>query len=184
MNKKQNEVIQFLLKFKTATENQLIKLTNCSNQDINYLLTNKLIIKDKETGLIYHKLRGLDYLLTNKLIIKDKETGLIYHKLRGLDIKFMVALDVICKYQKDLQIYEKEKFPVIINFIVENISYDIIVARLIEQKRIFEMLDEVSSSDRIILVIENKEMYNIEDIKTNRECLICEYPLKIIGKIN
>ncbi len=159
MNKKQNEVIQFLLKFKTATENQLIKLTNCSNQDINYLLTNKLIIKDKETGLIYHK-------------------------LRGLDIKFMVALDLICKYQKDLQMYEKGKFPVIISFIVENISYDIIVARLIEQKRIFEMLDEVSSSDKIILVIENKEMYNIEDIKTNRECLICEYPLKIIGKIN
>ena len=159
MNKKQNEVIQFLLKFKTATENQLIKLTNCSNQDIKYLLTNKLIIKDKETGLIYHK-------------------------LRGLDIKFMVALDLICKYQKDLQMYDKGKFPVIISFVVENITYDIIVARLIEQKRIFEMLDEVSSSDKIILVIENKELYNIEDIRTNRECLICEYPLKVIGKIN
>lgn len=159
MNKKQNEVIQFLLKFKTATENQLIKLTNCNMQDINHLLTNKLIIKDKETGVIYHK-------------------------LRGLDIKFMVALDLICKYQKDLQIYDKGKFPVIISFVVENITYDIIVARLIEQKRIFGMLDEVSSSDKIILVIENKELYNIEDIKTNRECLICEYPLKIIGKIN
>lgn len=159
MNKKQNEVIQFLLKFKTATENQLIKLTNCNMQDINYLLRNKLIIKDKETGLIYHK-------------------------LRGLDIKFMVALDLICKYQKDLQMYDKGKFPVIISFVVENITYDIIVARLIEQKRIFGMLDEVSSSDKIILVIENKELYNIEDIKTNRECLICEYPLKVIGKIN
>lgn len=159
MNKKQNEVIQFLLKFKTATENQLIKLTNCNMQDINYLLTNKLIIKDKETGLIYHK-------------------------LRGLDIKFMVALDLLCKYQKDLQMYDKGKFPVIISFVVENITYDIIVARLIEQKRIFEMLDEVSSSDKIILVIENKELYNIEDIRTNRECLICEYPLKVIGKVN
>ena len=159
MNKKQNEVIQFLLKFKTATENQLIKLTNCNMQDINNLLTNKLIIKDKETGLIYHK-------------------------LRGLDIKFMVALDLICKYQKDLQMYDKGKFPVIISFVVENITYDIIVARLIEQKRIFEMLDEVSVSDKILLVIENKEMYNIEDIRTNRECLICEYPLKVIGKVN
>ena len=80
--------------------------------------------------------------------------------------------------------YDKGKFPVIISFVVENITYDIIVARLIEQKRIFEMLDEVSSSDKIILVIENKELYNIEDIRTNRECLICEYPLKVIGKIN
>ena len=129
-------------------------------------------------------MQDINYLLTNKLIIKDKETGLIYHKLRGLDIKFMVALDLICKYQKDLQMYDKGKFPVIISFVVENITYDIIVARLIEQKRIFEMLDEVSSSDKIILVIENKELYNIEDIKTNRECLICEYPLKVIGKVN
>ena len=46
MNKKQNEVVQFLLKFKTASEKQLIKLTNCNMQDINYLLTNKLIIKE------------------------------------------------------------------------------------------------------------------------------------------
>lgn len=129
-------------------------------------------------------MQDINYLLTNKLIIKDKETGLIYHKLRGLDIKFMVALDLICKYQKDLQMYDKGKFPVIISFVVENITYDIIVARLIEQKRIFEMLDEVSVSDKIILVIENKEMYNIEDIRTNRECLICEYPLKVIGKVN
>ena len=126
-------------------------------------------------------MQDINYLLTNKLIIKDKETGLIYHKLRGLDIKFMVALDLICKYQKDLQMYDKGKFPVIISFVVENITYDIIVARLIEQKRIFEMLDEISSSDKIILVIENKELYNIEDIRTNRECLICEYPLKAVS---
>lgn len=159
MNKKQNEVLQFLLNFKTASEEQLIKLTNCSVQDINYLLTNKLILKDKDTNLIYHK-------------------------LRGLDVKFMVALDVICKYQSCLQNYAKAKFPVILTFIVENISYDVIVAKAIEQERIFEMLDDISSSDRIILIIENKEMYDIAEIKTNRECLICEYPLKVIGKVN
>lgn len=159
MNKKQNEVLQFLLSFKTATEEQLIKLTNCSMQDINYLLTNKLILKDKSTNLIYHK-------------------------LRGLDVKFMVALDVICKYRLDLQNYSKAKFPVIITFMIENITYDVIVAKAIEQNRIFEILDDISSSDRIILVIENKEEYDISKIKTNRECLICTYPLKIIGKVN
>ena len=159
MTKKQNEVLQFLLKFKTATEQQLIKLTNCNMQDINYLLTNKLILKDKNTNMIYHK-------------------------LRGFDIKFMIALDVVCKYQSNIQTYSKAKFPVIITFLIENITYDIIVAKAIEQKRIFEELDNISSSDKIILVIENKEKYDIEDIKTDRECLICSYPLKIIGKVN
>lgn len=159
MNKKQNEVLQFLLSFKTATEEQLIKLTNCSMQDINYLLTNKLILKDKNTNLIYHK-------------------------LRGLDVKFMVALDVICKYKSNLENYAKAKFPVIITFMIEKITYDVIVAKAIEQDRIFETLDDISFSDRIILVIENKGKYDISKIKTNRECLICTYPLKIIGKVN
>lgn len=159
MNKKQNEVLQFLLSFKTATENQIIKLTNCSTEDINYLLTNKLILKDKNTNMIYHK-------------------------LRGLDIKFMIALDVVCKYQSNIQSFLKGKFPVIITFVIENITYDVIVAKTIEQKRIFEMLDEVSHSDRIILIIENKEKYDISDIRTSRECLICSYPLKVIGKVN
>ena len=36
MNKKQNEVVQFLLKFKTASEKQLIKLTNCNMQEDVY----------------------------------------------------------------------------------------------------------------------------------------------------
>lgn len=159
MTKKQNEVLQFLLKYKTATENQLIKLTECSIQDINYLLTNKLILKDKTTNLIYHK-------------------------LRGLDVKYMVALDVICKYQSNIQSYTKAKFPVILSFYIENISYDIIVAKKIEQKRIFEMLDEISLADRIIIIIENTNEYDLLDINTNRECLICSYPLKVIGKVN
>ena len=117
MNKKQNEVVQFLLKFKTASEKQLIKLTNCNMQDINYLLTNKIIAKDKETGLIYHK-------------------------LRGIDIKFMVALDLICKYQKDLQMYDKGKFPVIISFIVENISYAHVDPELESGKSIRRRIEE------------------------------------------
>ncbi len=159
MNRKQNEVLKFLFTFKTATEKQLIELTDCTIHDINYLLTNKLIFKDKNTNMIYHK-------------------------LRGVDVKFMVALELVCKYKPNIQNYEKAKFPVIITFSIKNITYDVIVAKSIEQKRIFEMLDEISFSDKIILVIENKEKYDISDVKTNRECLICLYPLKIIGKVN
>lgn len=159
MTKKQNEIMQFILNYKTATEEQIIKLTSCNMQDISYLLSNQLIIKDKETGLIYHK-------------------------IRGIDVKFMVALDVVCMYKEDLQTYYKAKFPVIISFVAYDVSYDIIVSKEIEQKRICELLDEISFSDKIILIIENKETLNVSDINTNREILICTYPLKIIKKVN
>lgn len=159
MTKKQNEVLQFLLVFNTATVKQLIQLTNCTVQDINYLLSNKLIEKDKKTNFIYHR-------------------------IRGFDVKVMVALDIICKYKKDIQKYSKGRFPSIINFTVDDTTYDIIVARTIEQESILQKLDEKSFADKVILVIENKEMYNVADINTNRECLICTYPLQIIAKVN
>ena len=53
MNKKQNEIIEFLSKFKSCNEEQLIFFTNCTKHDINYLLTEKLILKDKDTRLLY-----------------------------------------------------------------------------------------------------------------------------------
>lgn len=159
MNKKQNEVIQFLLQFKTAREDQLIQLTNCTKQDI-------------------------DYLLRNKLIIKNNEPKVYYHKLRGIDIKFTVALDVICMCQKDIMDFYKAKFPVILSFIAENTTFDVIVAKDIEQKRIFQELDKISFSDKIIIIIENREKYDIADITTQREVLISTYPLKVIAKIN
>ena len=159
MTKKQNEILQFLLKFQTSREDQLIELLNCTKGDI-------------------------DYLLSNKLIIIDAQTSLLYHKLKGLDIKFMIALDVICRYKKIILNYEKAKFPIIISFISENTTFDIIVAKTIEQSRIFEMLDKISFSDKIIIIIENKEMCDISKINTDREVLICTYPLKVIAKVN
>lgn len=159
MTKKQNEVLEFILNYKTATEEQIIKLTGCSKKDISYLLSNKLIIKDKEKELIYHK-------------------------LKGLDIKYMIALELICMYKDSLQSFSKSKFPVIISFFAYDTSYDVIVAKEIEQKRICELLDEISFSDRIILIIENIETLNVSDIKTDREILICTYPIKVVKKVN
>lgn len=159
MNKKQNEVMQFLLNFKTAKEEQLIKLTECSKSD-------------------------LDYLLSNKLIIKNNNPDVYYHKLRGIDVKFPVALDVICMCQKNISNYSKGKFPVIITFDAENTTFDVIVAKTIEQSRIFQELDKISFSDRIIIVIENEEECDISEIKTDREVLICTYPIKTFSKLN
>lgn len=159
MNKKQNEVLQFLLNFKTAREDQIIKLTKCTKAD-------------------------LDWLLSNKLIVKSNNPDVYYHKLRGLDIKFVVALDVICRCQKDISNFSKGKFPVIISFEADNTTFDVIVAKEIEQTRIFQELDKISFSDKIIIIIENKEKYDISEIRTEREVLISVYPLQEIAKIN
>lgn len=159
MNKKQNEVLQFLLNYKTAREDQIIQLTKCTKND-------------------------LDYLLSNKLIIKNNEPEVYYHKLRGLDIKFVVALDVVCKCEKNITDFHKGRFPVIISFMAENTTFDVIVAKAIEQTRIFQELDKISFSDKIIIIIENKERYDITEIKTDREVLISAYPLQEIAKVN
>ena len=54
MTKTQNNVLQFLSKFKSCSEEQLIYFTNCSIQDIQYLILSNLIIKDERTKLIIH----------------------------------------------------------------------------------------------------------------------------------
>lgn len=159
MNKEQATLHQFFLNYKTAREDQILKLTKCKRDD-------------------------LDYLVRNKMIIKNNEYGAYYHKLRGFDIKFVVALDVICRCEKNISNFTKGKFPVIITFDAENTTFDVIVAKQIEQSRIFKQLDKISSSDKIIIVIENEEKCNITEIETDREVLICTYPLKIIAKVN
>ena len=47
MTKKQNEILQFLSKFKSASIDQLEFFTKCSVQDINYLISEGLILKDE-----------------------------------------------------------------------------------------------------------------------------------------
>lgn len=159
MNSKQREVLQFFLNFKTAREDQVIRLTKCNKSDI-------------------------EFLLTNKYIEKNKEPEVYYHKLRGLDVKFVVALDVICRCEKIISNFNKGKFPVIVTFEAENTTFDVIVAKAIEQSRIFRELDKISFSDKIIIIVENKEKCDITEINTDRETLISTYPLSVIAKVN
>ena len=54
----------------------------------------------------------------------------------------------------------------------------------IEVDKLFEKLDQISNSDRVIIIIETKE-YNKKFINTKRPCYICTYsPLEIVDKIN
>ena len=48
---------------------------------------------------------------------------------------------------------------------------------------LFKKLKDYSNADKIIILLEN-EQYNKKLINTNKEVLICSYPIKIIDKIN
>ena len=161
MTKKQNEMLQFLSKFKSCTEEQLIFFTNGTMQDINYLLTSNLIVKDERTKLLYLKVK------------------------RKVDVRTSVALDVIKEIKNNIKDFGYSRnFPVIFNAVTnENKTCDIAVIRHIEQETVFKKLKEYSNADKIIIVLENSE-YNKSIINTKKEVLICTYPIKIIDKIN
>lgn len=160
MTNVQNNILHFLSKFKSCSEEQLIFFTNCSTQDISYLLKNNLIVKDDKTKLLYLK-------------------------MKKVDVRTAVALDVIKLIKNDIKdIGYSKKFPVIFTVITtENKVCDIAVIRHIEQETVFKKLDNYSRADKIIMVLEN-DNYNKNLIDTTKEVLICLYPIKIVDVIN
>ena len=160
MTNVQNNILHFLSKFKSCSEEQLIFFTNCSTQDISYLLKNNLIVKDDKTKLLYLK-------------------------MKKVDVRTAVALDVIKLIKNDIKdIGYSKKLPVIFTDITtENKVCDIAVIRHIEQETVFKKLDNYSRADKIIMVLEN-DNYNKNLIDTTKEVLICLYPIKIVDVIN
>lgn len=160
MTKNQNIALQFLSKIKSCSDEQLIFFTGCSNQDIKYLITSNFIVKDAKTNLLHHK-------------------------MKKVDVRTSVALDVIKLIKNEIKDYGYSRnFPVIFTAItLENKSCDIAVVRAIEQETVFRRLKEYSKSDKIIIVLENGN-YNKSLINTDKEVLICKYPIEIIDKIN
>ncbi len=160
MTKNQNNVMQFLSKFKSCSQEQLIYFTGCSVQDINYLIASNFIVLDERTKLLHHK-------------------------MKKVDVRTAVALDVVKLIKNDIkECGYSRNFPVIFSIItIDNVICDIAVVRAIEQETVFKKLKDYSRADKIIIVLEN-ENYNKSLINTTKEVLICKYPIEIIDKIN
>ena len=161
MTKNQNEVLQFLSKFRCATEEQLKFFTKCSIQDINYLIESNLIKRDEKTNLI---------------ILEMKKA----------DVRTAVALDIVKLIKDKIKRIEYSRhFPVIFSIITtnNNLTCDIVVVRNIEQDTVFKKLKSYTVADKIIIVLDSKK-YRRELINTDKEVLICSYPLEIIDKLN
>lgn len=160
MTKNQNNVMQFLSKFKSCTQEQLIEFTGCSSQDISYLIDSNFIVLDDKTKLLHHK-------------------------IKKVDVRTAVALDVIRLIKNEIKDcgYSKN-FPVIFTTVtIDNQICDIAVVRKIEQETVFKRLKDYSRADKIIIVLENEE-YDKSLINSTKEVLICKYPIQIIDKIN
>ena len=83
------------------------------------------------------------------------------------------------------RIIKKAKHPVNVTVETDKYTYDIIAIKEIEQEALFEKIDEVSKSDRVIIIIETKKEYQRKYINTKRPCYICTYPpLEIVDGIN
>ena len=160
MTKTQNNIMQFLSKFKSCSQEQLIFFTGCSIQDINYLISSNFIVRDLKTNLLHHK-------------------------MKKVDVRTAVALDVVKIIKSEIKDFGYSRnFPVIFSMItLENKTCDIAVVRKIEQEIVFKKLMEYSNADKIIIVLEN-DNYNKKLINTKKEVLICKYPIEIIDKIN
>ena len=159
MNDKQKHVAKLLWDFQSLREEQVKKICGCTEKDINCLIASKVITKDKNLQIL-------------KYVNKE------------INNRNIVAFDVVMEYLDRNPILKKGKHPINVSIKTDYYTYDIIAIKEVEADTLFEKLDEKSTSDRVIIIIETKE-YNKKFVNTKRPCYICTYPpLEIVDRIN
>ena len=159
MDEKKYKIQKLLWDFQSLREEHIIKICKCTQDDINVLIANKALIRDKNTGIIRHK---------------GKEAN----------NRNVVAFDVVMEYLERNPEIKKGKFPVNVTLQTKYISYDIIAIKEQEIDNLYENIDTISSANKIIIIIETKN-YIKKKINTKRPCYICTFPpLEIIDKVN
>ena len=150
MNEKQKQISKLLWDFESLREEQVLKICKCTENDINYLISKKIITKEKDTKILKYN---------NKMI----------------NSRNIVAFDVVMEYLDRNAMVKKAKYPINVSMKTERFSYDIIAIKEQEVDTVFNNIDRISQSDRIIIIIETKN-YTKRIINTKRPCCICIYP--------
>jgi len=159
VNEKHKQILKLLWEFQSLRENQVFKVCKCSETDINYLIANKAIIKEKNTKILRYN---------------GKE----------INIRNIAAFDVVLEYLERNPKLKKGKYPISVSMEIGDSTYDIIAIKEIEANTLFERIDEISRADKVVIIIETKEYFK-KVINTKRPCCICIYPnLKIVDMIN
>lgn len=159
MTEKQNKIVKLLWDFNSLREEHIMEICDCDENDI-------------------------DMLMVNKILVKDKKTKIIRHRAKEINNRNIVAFDVVMEYLDRNPEIKKGQFPVNVTLQTQNNSYDIIVVTENEVDKLYKEIETKSKSDKIIIIIETKQ-YVKKRLNTNRECYICTYPpLDIVDKVN
>lgn len=160
MNDKQKQISKLLWDFQSLREEHILKICNCTENDINCLIASKVITKDKNTRILKYN---------NKQEVNNRN---------------IVAFDVVMEYLDRNPKLKKAKHPINVSMKTDDLTYDIIAIKEIEADTLFEKIDEISTSERVIIIIETKQ-YIKKFVNTKRPCYICTYPpLKIVDRVN
>ena len=160
VNDKQKQISKLLWDFQSLREEHVLKICNCTENDINCLIASKVITKDKNTRILKYN---------NKQEVNNRN---------------IVAFDVVMEYLDRNPKLKKAKHPINVSMKTDDLTYDIIAIKEIEVDTLFEKIDEISTSERVIIIIETKQ-YIKKFVNTKRPCYICTYPpLKIVDRVN
>lgn len=159
VNDKQKQIAKLLWDFQSLREEHILRICNCTEKDINCLIASKVITKDKNTKILKYN---------------NKE----------INNRNVVVFDVVMDYLDRNPKLKKAKHPINVSMKTDYYTYDIIAIKEEEVNTLYEILDNISTADRVIIIIETKE-YVKKFVNTKRPCYICTYPpLEIVDRIN
>lgn len=159
MTEKHKEIAKLLLDFDSLKVEQVLKICDCTENDVNVLIANKSIKREKNSKILRHS-------------------------SRNINSRNIAAFDVVIEYLDRNPVLSKANYPINVTMKVQNLSYDIIAIKEMEIDSLFEKIDKISKADKLIIIVETKQ-YIKKIIKTNKPCLICTYPpLEIVDKVN
>ena len=115
----------------------------------------------------------------------SKKDDIFVHNTKAIDENMLIAIDVLCKFKKRLQMYYTGYHPVKITFLTkDNNLYHIIVGDEENRKGIVKLLNSnplpFVKADKIVLAFPNET--DLNDIDCSIPIIYCTYPgLEIIN---
>ena len=93
--------------------------------------------------------KDINFLIASKVIKRDNKNKILNYNNRNV-----IAFDVVMEYLDRKPKVKKAKFPINVSMQTDYYSYDIIAIKEIEKDALFDKLDEISKSERVIIIIE------------------------------
>ena len=124
MNDKLKEIVNLLWTYDSLREEHILKMCECTEKDINCLIINKAISKDKETNILKYGRRDINIKHIGKFIYADM---LLFTKSTEIFSKY-VLIHKNTSFAKSPRL---RKISGINNPIISKTTFDVILFALI-----------------------------------------------------